>query len=68
MFGVLLATFGAGFIQGPPHLTWGFGEALTVVCAVFFALHIIYTQKITQAMDPVGVPKHRLQLSHLARC
>ena len=55
MFGVLLATFGAGFIQGPPHLTWGFGEALTVVCAVFFALHIIYTQKITQAMDPVGV-------------
>ena len=55
MFGVLLATFGAGFIQGPPHLTWGFGEALTCLCAVFFALHIIYTQKITQAMDPVGV-------------
>ena len=55
MFGVVLATFGAGFIQGPPHLTWGFGEALTVVCAVFFALHIIYTQKITQVMEPVGV-------------
>lgn len=55
MFGVLLATFGAGFIQGPPHLTWGFGEVMTVVCAVFFALHIIYTQRITQAMDPVGV-------------
>ena len=55
MFGVVLATFGAGFIQGPPHLTWGFGEALTVVCAVFFALHIIYTQKITQQMDPIGV-------------
>ena len=55
MFGVLLATFGAGFIQGPPHLTWGFGEVMTVVCAVFFALHIIYTQRITQMMDPVGV-------------
>lgn len=55
LFGVVLATFGAGFIQGPPHLTWGFGEALTVVCAVFFALHIIYTQKITQEMDPIGV-------------
>ena len=55
MFGVLLATFGAGFIQGPPHLTWGFGEVMTVVCAVFFALHIIYTQRITQVMDPVGV-------------
>ncbi len=55
MFGVLLATFGAGFIQGPPHLSWGFGEVMTVVCAVFFALHIIYTQRITQVMDPVGV-------------
>lgn len=55
MFGVLLATFGAGFIQDPPHLTWGFGEVMTVVCAVFFALHIIYTQRITQVMDPVGV-------------
>ena len=55
MFGVLLATFGAGFIQGPPHLTLGFGEVMTVVCAVFFALHIIYTQRITQVMDPVGV-------------
>ena len=55
LFGVLLATFGAGFIQGPPHLTWGLGEVLTVVCAVFFALHIIYTQKITQEIDPIGV-------------
>ncbi len=55
ILGVVLATFGAGFIQGPPHLTWGLGEILTVFCAVFFALHIIYTQKITRAMDPIGV-------------
>jgi drug/metabolite transporter (DMT)-like permease len=55
LFGVLLTTFGAGFIQGPPHLTWGIGEILTVICAVFFALHIIYTQKITQEIDPIGV-------------
>jgi drug/metabolite transporter (DMT)-like permease len=55
LFGVLLTTFGAGFIQGPPHLTWGIGEILTVVCAVFFALHIIYTQKVTQQIDPIGV-------------
>lgn len=55
ILGVLLATFGAGFIQGPPHLTWGLGEILTVICAVFFALHIIYTQKITQQLEPIGV-------------
>lgn len=55
LFGVVLATLGAGFIEGPPHLTWGTGEVLTVVCALFFALHIIYTQKITQKLDPIGV-------------
>jgi len=55
ILGVALATFGAGFIEGPPHLSWGWGEILTVICAVFFALHIIYTQQITQRMSPVGV-------------
>jgi len=55
ILGVALATFGAGFIEGPPHLSWGWGEVLTVICAVFFALHIIYTQQITQRMSPVGV-------------
>ena len=54
-FGVALATFGAGFIEGPPHLSWGWGEILTVICAFFFALHIIYTQQITQRMNPIGV-------------
>ena len=55
ILGVALATFGAGFIEGPPHLSWGWGEILTVICAFFFALHIIYTQQITQRMSPVGV-------------
>lgn len=53
VLGVLLATFGAGFIEGPPHLSWGIGEVLTVVSALFFALHIIFTQKFTQQLDPV---------------
>jgi drug/metabolite transporter (DMT)-like permease len=55
ILGVALATFGAGFIEGPPHLSWGLGEILTVICAFFFALHILFTQKITQEMDPIGV-------------
>jgi len=53
--GVFLATFGAGFIEGPPHLSWGLGEILTVICAALFAFHIIYTQKITLLRDPIGV-------------
>ena len=55
IFGVLSATFGAGFIDGPLHIVWGDGELLTVECAVFFALHIIYTDDITKRMDPLAV-------------
>jgi drug/metabolite transporter (DMT)-like permease len=53
--GVIMATFGAGFIDGPPHIVWGTGELLTVACAIFFALHIIYTDDITKRMDPLAV-------------
>ena len=52
-WGVLMATVGAGFIEGPPHLSWGWGEIITVICAFFFALHIIYTQHWTLKHDPL---------------
>ena len=55
LVGVGLATFGAGFIQGPPHLTWGVAEFITVFCALLFALHILFTQHITKRRDPVAV-------------
>ena len=55
ILGVGLATFGAGFIQGPPHLTWGVAEFITVFCAFLFALHILFTQHITTRRDPVAV-------------
>ena len=52
-WGALMATVGAGFIEGPPHLSWGWGEIVTVACALFFALHIIFTQRLTLALDPL---------------
>ena len=55
MTGVVCATVGAGFIQGPPHLTWGLGEVFTVVCAMFFAVHIVMTQRLTQHFDPLNI-------------
>lgn len=55
VFGVFLATIGAGLISGPPQLTWGIGELLTVLCAFFFALHIIMTDKITKRLEPIGL-------------
>jgi len=53
--GVALATFGAGFIEGPPHLTFGTAEWLTVVSAAIFAVHILATDTITKASAPLGV-------------
>ena len=53
--GVGLATFGASFISGPPHLTWGRAELVTVICAFVFALHIVYTQRATKIADPMGI-------------
>ena len=55
VLGVALATIGAGFIDGKPHIVWGTGEVLTVICALFFALHIIYTDKITKKLNPIAV-------------
>ena len=55
LFGVLLATFGAGFIEGPPHLTYGLGEWLTVASAFVFALHILATDRLTKTSAPLAV-------------
>jgi drug/metabolite transporter (DMT)-like permease len=55
MIGVLMATFGAGFIEGPPQLTFGLAEWLTVACAVVFAVHILATDRVTKAHPPLAV-------------
>jgi drug/metabolite transporter (DMT)-like permease len=55
MIGVALATFGAGFIEGPPRLTFGPAEWLTVASAFVFAIHILATDRITKANVPVAV-------------
>lgn len=52
-WGVMLATTGAGFIEGPPHLTWGVAELVTVLSALFFAFHIVATQRWTTDHDPL---------------
>jgi len=55
MIGVVLATVGAGFIEGPPHLTFGPAEWLTVASAFLFGIHILATDTITKANVPLGV-------------
>lgn len=53
--GALLATFGGAFIGGPPQLTFGLGEWLTVGCALVFAVHILATDRITKRVAPMPV-------------
>jgi len=51
--GVLLATFGAGWISGPPQLNFNLPEWLTVIGAFMFAAHIIATDRITQDRNTI---------------
>ena len=53
--GALLATFGAGFIGGPPQLTFGVAEGLTIGCAFVFAVHILVTDAYTKREAPMPV-------------
>jgi drug/metabolite transporter (DMT)-like permease len=55
ILGVVLATFGAGWISGPPQVEFGFGEWVTVACAVLFAGHIVATDVITKRVSPMAV-------------
>jgi len=55
LLGALLATLGAGFIQGPPQLTFRAAEWLSVGCAFVFALHIFATQHVTLRQPPLPV-------------
>lgn len=53
--GAIMTTLGAALIQGPPNVTWGLGEALTVVSAGLFAAHIVLTDRATSDHDPLAI-------------
>ena len=55
LLGAVLATFGASYISGPPDVSFGLGELLTVACAVVFAIHILVTDAVTKAHAPLSV-------------
>ena len=65
LFGVVLATIGAGYIQGPPELHYDIAEWLIILCALMFAGHIIFTDIITKRVDPMTVTFTSISVSTL---
>ena len=65
LIGVVLATFGAGYIQGPPELHYDISEWLTILCALMVAGHIIATDIVTKRVSPIGVTFTSIVLSTL---
>ena len=63
--GVVLVTFGAGWIQGPPQLHFNWPEWLTVLGALLFAGHIIATDVVTRRVSPIGVTFSSITLAAL---
>lgn len=55
LVGVALASFGAGFIDGPPQVSFGWPEGLTLISAAIFAVTILATDRITRSTSPVAV-------------
>lgn len=48
----LLCITGIGLVSLTEHFTIGFGDSLTLVCSLFFALHIVFVAKLARDKDP----------------
>lgn len=55
VLGVILATFGAGSISGPPNINMSTGEILTIIAAFVFGVQIIITDRYTRESDPIAM-------------
>jgi drug/metabolite transporter (DMT)-like permease len=55
VIGVAIVTVGASIIGGPPQLSFGLPEWLTVLCAVLFAAHILVTDTVTRRSPALPV-------------
>jgi drug/metabolite transporter (DMT)-like permease len=53
--GVIMATLGGAYIGGPPQLSFGLAEWLTVGCAFLFAIHILVTDALTKRHSPMSI-------------
>jgi drug/metabolite transporter (DMT)-like permease len=55
VIGAVITFAGLGITSINRDLTINSGDALTLVCAVFFALQIIYTEQYVKKADPINI-------------
>ncbi|HOO27429.1 MAG TPA: DMT family transporter [Lachnospiraceae bacterium] len=53
MSAAVLAVIGIGLLSLQGDLTVNIGDILTIVCGIFYALHVIFIDRYTKADDPV---------------
>lgn len=55
IFGVIIVTLGLYFLTSPKGSEFNFGDGLTLVCAVIFAIYIVYIDIATQSGSPLRI-------------
>ena len=53
LLAVVFAIFGIGLLSLNGGFKIGFGELLTLICGVGYALHIVFSDKFTETQDPI---------------
>ena len=66
IIGIVLAAVGLALLTLNESLTLGYGELLTLGCAVVFALHIVYTSKYAAHTEPTVMVAVQLVLASVA--
>jgi len=66
IIGVCLATVGLALLSLKDNLTLGYGDLLTLGCAVVFALHIVFTAKYAVRTEPTVMVAVQLALAAVA--
>ncbi|NLZ81002.1 MAG: DMT family transporter [Clostridiales bacterium] len=53
IFAAILAILGIGLLSLQGDMTINLGDLLTLICGIFFALHLIYIDRFTVKSDPI---------------
>jgi drug/metabolite transporter (DMT)-like permease len=53
--GAICSTAGAAFIRGTPQMLLGFGELMSIACALLFGIHILATDHVSRRVDALAV-------------